>query len=352
MKLKVIVLDRDIEFINRLAKAFQNRYEDRISLIMFSDAEMMYENLKSMRADVILADQKLESNIERIAPGTVIGRLGEVPDVNEIDGVPAICKYQNVENIYKSILSIYAEHSSNVILKRNDANVRVMLFTSVQGGCGTSSTAAAYALRCVKEGKQVFYLNLEKFGKTELYFSGSGNLSFSDVIYSLKSGVGNLPLKLESMVQTDSSGVDFFHTCINAYDMCELQDKEIETLITGISQMKQYDEIVIDYSSDMSERMVGLMKNLADRIVYISDGSAGGNGKFERFCEAVHVLEERNGFRILEKMVLLYNRYSSKNGTQLEKTAVPVMGGIHRFEGLTEKALVQEISRAEVIGRL
>ena len=58
MKIRVVVLDRDIEFMNRLAKAFQNRYEDRISLSMFSDEEAMCESLNNTRADLILTDRR------------------------------------------------------------------------------------------------------------------------------------------------------------------------------------------------------------------------------------------------------------------------------------------------------
>lgn len=352
MKIRVVVLDRDIEFMNRLAKAFQNRYEDRISLSMFSDEEAMCESLNNTRADLILTDRKIEPGGMRIPGQTVIGRLCETSDVDEIDGIPAICKYQSVDNIYKSILGIYADHSENVSLKRTNSDARIFLFTSAQGGAGTSSAAAAYALHCANDGRKVFYLNLEKFGDSNMYFSGEGTLSFSDVIYTLKSRNGNLSLRLESVISTDSSGVDFFHTCKNAYDMLELQDSEIEKLISAISYVKKYEEIIIDLSGDLTERMTKLMSNCADKIIYISDGSATGNGKFEKFCESVHVLEQRNDLNILSKIVLLYNRYSSKTGEQLAKVAVPVLGGIHRFEGIAGKDLIQEISKVDAIGRL
>lgn len=352
MKIKIVVLDRDVDFMNRLARAFQNRYEDRISLSMFSAEETMYESLSYTGADLIITDRKIEKDRIRSTGQTVIGRFCEASDVSEIDGVPAICKYQSVENIYNSILEIYAEHSENVILKKEESDVQILFFTSVQGGAGTSSAAAAYALRRAKEGKRVFYLNLEKFGDTDIYFSGDGRMSCSDVIYALKSRNGNLSLRLESIIRTDQSGVDFFHTCKNAYDMFELQDEEIETLITTIPHVKKYDEIIIDLSGDLSERMIRLMTERADKIIYVSDGSVTGNGKFEKFCEVVHVMEQRNDWRILGKTVLLYNRFSSRTGEQLTKTAVPVLGGIHRYEGMSVADLIQEIAKSDAVTRI
>lgn len=352
MKLKVAILDQDKDFMNRLSRAFQKKYEDKISLMLFSDEKSLLETIKNTRADLLLIDHSTVSDMERFPSGIVKGWLCDLPEVNEIDGVPAVCKYQNVENIYKSIVGIYAENSGNIVLKKNDSDVKITLFTSSQGGGGTSSAAAAYALYSAKKGKKVFYLNLEKFGDADYYFSAEGTLSFSDVIYTLKSKNGNLALKLESVIQTDSSGVDFFHTCKNAFDMFELKDQEIENLISVISQVKKYDEIILDYSGDLTDRMVMLMQNCADKIIYISDGSMTGNGKFEKFCEAVRVLEQRNNWNILEKMTLLYNRFSSKTGKQIERTAVPVAGGIHRVEGVTGRELIQVIANDEMIRRI
>ena len=62
------------------------------------------------------------------------------------------------------------------------------------------------------------------------------------------------------------------------------------------------------------------------------------------------VLEGRTDTKILGKMSLLYNRYSSKNSEQIEKTAVPVAGGINRIEGLAGRTLIEKIKELDTIG--
>lgn len=352
MKIKVAVLDSDVEFLNRLTKILQQKYADRISLSIFSNEDTLYQNLKSNPVDLVLFEQTMKIEEEKIPDGVTAGYLSVMPDADTIDGIPAICKYQKVEELYRMMLNLYAEKASDVKLKGKKAgDTRVVLFTSVQGGCGTSTAAAAYALRRVSE-KKVFYLNLEKFGDSDLYFQGEGSLSFSDMIYALKSRKGNLSIKLESVVQTDPSGVDFFHACKNAYDMSELSDEEARALIQELIQSGKYEEIVVDISGDMTERMSMLMKEYADKIMYVADGSRTGNGKFERFCETLRVIEQRQNVEILDKMCLLYNRFSSKSGVQLTRAAVPVIGGLHRFEGLNERELVEEIAGKDIIGRI
>ncbi|MCI9632199.1 MAG: hypothetical protein HFH18_02970 [Ruminococcus sp.] len=346
MKIKVAVLDHDIEFMDRLAKIFQQKYADRISLSLFSNEDTLYEGLKTFHADIVLFDEFIQIKEECIPDGVTAGYFSAIPDVDEIGGIPAICRYQKAEMIYKMILGLYAENLSDVKLKKSKTEVQTVLFTSVQGGAGTSAAAAAYALSQAEKKKKLFYLCLQKFGNPELYFHGEGKLSFSDVVYSLKSRKGNLLIKLESAAQTDPSGVDFFSSCKNTYDMFELSDDEVRMLIQGLMQSAKYEEIVIDLSGEMTERMVMLMQDYADRIIYVSDGSTAGNQKFESFCETAGVMEQRQECEILSKACLLYSRFSSKSSVRLEKTAVPVLGGIHRFEGIDGRKLAEKISDA------
>lgn len=352
MKIKVAVLDYDTEFMSRLARIFQQKYADKISLSLFSNEDTLYLSFESGHADIVLFAESIKIKPEKIPEGMTAGYFSSIPDVEEIGGIPAICKFQKVEMIYKMLLSLYAENLSDVKLKKNKVEMRAVLFTSVQGGSGTSTAAAAYALKRAADKKKVFYLNLEKFGTADMYFQGDGKQSFSDVIYFLKSRKGNLLMKLESAVQTDPSGVDFFGACRNAYDMFELSDQEIGLLIQEILQSPKYEEIVMDLSGEMTDHMLMIMRDYADRIIYVADGSAEGNRKFEGFCEAAKVMEQRQGFEILQKTSLLYSRYSSKDSVWLEKAAVPVVGGIHRFEGAGGRKLAEKISRMDVLGRI
>ena len=352
MKIKVAVFDKNTEYMKRLAKVFQKKYGERITLSLFSNEELLYEGLKETPAELLLIDQDIKLDETMIPQGLTIGYLSKNPAVEEINGIPTIGKYQKAEEIYNQMISLYAEKAGRVSLKKTDLKSRVLLFTSAQGGSGVSTTAVAYALRRAEEKKKVLLLNLEKFGSSDMYFFGEGNLSFSDIIYSLKSKNSNLLLKLESSIQMDPSGIDFFKDCKNAYDMFELEDSEIEELVCGIAQVKKYDEIVIDYAEDATGRLLRIIQDFTDKVIYVSDGTPSGNRKFERFCEVARVLESRTDRKILNKMNLLYNRYSSKNSEQIERTAVPVAGGIQRIEGLSGRALSEKIKNYDCIGSL
>ena len=344
MKIKVAILDTDENYKSRLLYRFQIKYADKVELYSFSTIEQLQNAIDNIRIDIVLIDEKI------VLPEKTDGLKNYIyfcntSGVEEINGYSAICKYQKLETIYRQILSIYAdlEVSMNLKVKRNSS--RNVLFLSAQGGSGSSTTASAYALKRAKDGQKVFYLNLELFGGANLYFSGNGEMSITDIIVSLKSKKSNLALKLESAIRTDKSGVDFLDISKNTYDMYELEDEEISRLLQGIAQCREYSEIIIDISDGFNQRSLWLMNEQADRIVCVNDGSSTGNLKFERFCELIKVLEDRNKeASILGKMALVYNRFSSKTSVQLEKSPIAVLGGIHRYEGISGRELIEQIS--------
>lgn len=352
MRIKVAILDIDENYKNRLLYYFQIKHADKVELYSFSTVEQLQKALESIKIDIVLVDENIvlpEITKELRNFVYFCGTSG----IEEINGYTAICKFQKFDMIYRAILSIYADLEVSMNLKVKRYSSRNVLFLSAQGGSGSSTAAVAYALKRAKEGNKVFYLNLEQFGGANLYFSGNGELSFTDIIVSLKSKKSNLVLKLESAIKTDNSGVDFLDISKNTYDMYELEDEEILRLLQGIAQTREYSEIVIDISGALCQRNLWLMREQAERIVCVNDGSSTGNLKFERFCELLKVLEDRNKeTSVFEKMVLLYNRYSSKTSVQLEKSPISVIGGIHRYEGITGRELAEKISEIQFLEKI
>lgn len=352
MRINIALFDKNKMYTDRLVKGMQANYAKNISIKVFSEEQYFSTELKTQYFDIAIIDYEYASVRNCVPDRTVIAMFVKDNAIEEYEGIPAIGKFQKIENIYKRILSIYADNSAGMKVRGHGTKANVVYFTSAQGGVGTSSLAAAYAIRSAFSGEKVFYLNLERFGSANSFFSGEGNGSFSDVIYALKSKNVNFPLKLQSTLKTDRSGVDFIDGCRNAFDMMELKDNEIVELLEGISAVDNYDTIVIDYSGTLDLRQQLLMKEHADTIVYVCDGSEIGNDKFLKYCEAVRIIEKKEKSNLLSKMGLLYNRYSSQTSKQLEKVPVMLYGGIHRIEGITGRDLVNELTKQEMLSNI
>ena len=344
MKIRVAILDKDENYKSRLLYHFQMKFADKIELYAFSSIETLNNILEATRIDIVLVDEEFVIREEFRNLYNIV-YLCKTTGIEAINEKIAICKFQKCEAIYKQLLSICADLESDINMKVKRYSSKLVLFISAQGGSGISTLSAAYALKCAKEGKKVFYLNLEEFGGANLYFSGNGDMSFTDMIVALKSKKSNLALKLESAIKTDKSGVDYLDISKNTYDMYELEDEEISRLLQGLTETREYSEIIVDVSGGFDHRKFLLMREYAEKIVCVNDGSSTGNLKFQRFCELLKVLGDRSEESlVLEKMFLLYNRYSSKTSSQLEKSPIPVIGGIHRYEGISGRELIEQIA--------
>ena len=74
-------------------------------------------------------------------------------------------------------------------------------------------------MQCAGRGNNVLYLNLEKFGSSDVFFSGEGQFTMSDIIFALKGRKANLAMKLQSCVKKATCGGDFFSTSQTALDI-------------------------------------------------------------------------------------------------------------------------------------
>ena len=354
MRIKTAILDGDKNYVDRLLQYFQIHYSDKLELSVFSDTTALYDSIRGQQVDLILIDSRIQIEKSKLPANAsfVYARLCDSPDIEELEGDPAICKYQKADILFKQMLSLYADHSSQMKLRHGTSSARILLFCSAQGGSGTSTAAAACALHMAKRGKDVCYVDLQPMGDAEQYFSGGGNPTFSDAIYALKSRKSNLIRTLERTLKTDLSRVDYFAACKNAYDMSELKDEEIGRLLQAVAQLKEYEAIIIDMSGDLDDRKLWLMQEYADQIICTCDGSEAGNSKFVKFCEVLHIHEERTGKRILTKLELLYNRFNSKTGQQLTQTPAKMLGGIHRYEGISGRTLIEQIQGNPVMDQI
>lgn len=207
MKIKLMIIEPDKGYLDKLHNVFVTKYADRLTVYSFSDEEVAKKEAESLGVEVVVADVVCGLKSSDFAEAG-FALLTDNPGVTNIDGVKAINKFQKADMIYKGILDLYADSHANIMQRANvSGGCKVILFASPAGGTGSSCAAAATALRLAKNGANPLYLNLEKFGVSDSFFSGEGFFTFSDIIYALKSKKVNLAMKLESTVKDRKSVV-------------------------------------------------------------------------------------------------------------------------------------------------
>lgn len=352
MKIKIAILENDKLYMERLMLHFTRYYADRLEVYTYSQVDSLAEALKTVRFEVLLTAEQFGSRLPELPEYTGLVYLVEQNDIEKIEDVAVIGKYQKPEMIYRQIVGIYSVKMDKKLSKKNTDNIacRLILVTSAGGGCGTSTMAVAFSKFLAQNGKKVLYLSLEKNGVPELFFETVGQHGFSEIIYLLKSKKVNIALRAESIVQHDSSGVYYFGKCQNILDMEELNKEDLVNLVNEICMLGNYEYVVVDMQMNFSEGHLYLAEN-ADAIINICDGTVVGVKKLEQFVKAVEIIDAQQNKKLKARLSLLYNKFSSKSGILYQDEQIPVLGGVQKIEGASEKAIVDEIVTKRLFDR-
>lgn len=339
MKIKLAILEKDKNYLARIVSAFGARYADKLEIYSFTDPEVALSTLNTAKIDILLAGDTFEIDPHRLPNRCALAYLVDSMGIESIREQRAICKFQKADLIYKQILSVYSDKASTITgFTLGGDESRIVAFCSASGGVGSSTMAAACAAHYAKKGQKVLYLNLEKFGSSDVFFSGQGQFDMSDVIFALKSKKANLQLKLEGCVKQDLCGVYFYSPAKIALDMLELTSEDILRLLSELKLMGEFSYIVLDLDFSLDREALKVFRQ-AQAIVLVGDGSLESNTKTERAFAALTTMEQNADAPLTNRMVFVYDKVSSKNGQSINAPGLKVLGGAPRYAG----ASVQQI---------
>lgn len=345
MKVKIGIIENDVLYLDRLIQSFSNKYAEKIEFFSYTKVDSFLEDYQQKRFDIVLLSSDFTVPEEITNSQMGYGYLVNQNDIDSVNEVVAIGKYQDLDSLYKQIISLYASNDSNVKIKQNASgnNCKTLLVTSASGGVGTSTMALAIAKNLTNRSKKVLYLNLEKNAGAEIHLQPTGRNTFSDIIYLLKSNKSNIALKMEGIVEKSEAGFFYFTPCHNILDMMEFNKACADKLLKELYIICDYDYIVIDTKVELDEMGIGLL-DYAEAIYLVTDGTQVSCKKLKRFLDSLVIQESQKGSRYLSKTSMICNRFSNKNSYEAQDVSLPIIGGTPRYDGVSEQQILAEIS--------
>ena len=348
MKIKLAILEKDQSYLNRIVSVFGTKYADKFQIYSFTDMDVAFSTLETAKIEVMVASDAFEIDVNKLPKRCGFAYFVDSADVEMLNGQRAICKFQKADLIYKQILSIYSENAGNISgLKLGDDSCKIIFFQPVSGGVGASSMAAACAIHFAAKGKKTLYLNLEKFGSANAFFTAEGQFDMSDIIFALKSKKANLAMKLESCVKQAENGVFFYSQSKIALDMLELNTDDITRLISELQLTGSYDYIVVDTDFSIDHDALKIYRK-AHTVAWVGDGSELSNSKLFRAFNALNTLEQNADSPLPNRMVLIYNKFSNKTSKTLTEIGIKNIGGAPRFEHATSEQVLEQLSAKDM----
>ncbi|MBR5233180.1 MAG: chromosome partitioning protein ParA [Clostridia bacterium] len=352
MKIKLAILEKDQNYLNRIVTVFSTKYIDKFQIYSFTSMEMAFESVASEKIDVLIANDLFEIDVDKLPARCSFAYFVDSPDVDTVNNQRAICKFQKAELIYKEILSLYSENAGSLAgLKLTDDECKIITFSSPCGGTGTSSLAAACAINLASKGKRTLYLPLENFGSSDVFFSAEGQFDMSDVIFALKSKKANLAMKLESYVKQDYRGVYFFAAAKFALDMLELKHDEKMQLISNLKMTGSYDYIILDIDFALDKEHFDYYTK-SHNVIMVCDGSEISDLKVMRAFAALETMDQNSETPILNRFCLAYNKFSNKSGHAVSDNALKNIGGAPVYAQATVQQIIGQLATSDMFNNL
>lgn len=347
MKYKVAIIDADQTYLTRISNVLGKLYADKVEIISYSNWNSFDNSNDKTKFDMVMVTEEIKSKVV-IEDKLPLAILVEQNDIDKVDGIIAINKYQKHEIIMKQILDFCLEEEESKYTKKNvlGNTTKVYYVTSATGGTGTTSVAVALAKNLARKGKKVLYLSFEKNPATDIFFQGEGENCFSDVIYLIKSKKNNLMTRIENLIQKDVSGVYFIQPCRTVFDINELNVSEFKPLLQELCSVGTYESIIIDSMLEYNE--TGFFAcDYSDQIVLVSDKTFIGEKKNNQLYTAFEIWDKERNSRFISKVQVIYNnaKVNSKNEVS---SYFNVLGEIPRCEGAGENQIAEYISTLDI----
>lgn len=283
IKLEIVIGDYDQKYLQKLSSYFMNYQEHHFTVNTFSEITLLKNHLLNNPIDILLLTEEFYVNLEDRYEITILLVAHAISST--LKSYPCIEKYQNVKKIIQQMMLYYTSASSKELIGNKEGGfARLVGFYSPSGGSGKTTIALALSKALSMQGKKTLFLSLEEITSYSKVIESDRQTSLSDLLYYASKRAENLLMKLEGIVREDiSTGLKFVPPPIYAQDMVSYEEDWLY-LINYLLRYSDYEWIVLDFTSQISNRNLSLMDK-CNKLVVLTNLSYFQNAKAEVFLK-------------------------------------------------------------------
>ena len=343
MRIQLIVLDADRDYLDRLAAHLSAAHPGRLDIHAFTDVTAALDAAARVRAHVFLDGSTPGSTIDQLPHRCVLGRLVDSASVAMVGETVAVPRFTSIDDLYRRITALAEQATGDmqVTTRRNGSAARLVVVTSGAGGLGTSTVALALArtLAMQQQPQRTLLLDLSMTGGSQLG-SAHGGPTFSDVVYSLKRRRGDLGARLASVTVEDEYGVRMFSAAADPSDRLELDREDLTLLMEALVHSAETDVVVVDVPFETLVPAWTTFESI-HRLFLVTDGTHEANARTERALRMFERLDQRHETGASTRTSLVYNHTPPGVSGALTDGSVPTTAVLPRFQDLAYDGVVE-----------
>lgn len=353
MWLRLLICTKDVTYAERLTSFFEREYGEKMEISVFSDIQYLQESEKCRSADVVLFGEEFEKEAAMVSRNMpwVWAVLADQIYEDRNDDIVRIAKYQRADMLYKAILDLYSQEGRVRHFAASNSNgnaCRVYGFLSAGGGVGTTTVARAYAAKCASY-ERVLYLDMEILGFE--WNQEETEHGMDEILIALKSRRDILHIKLMSATSSTKEKVSVYAPCKDSLHLLEVTGEDVIRLINEIKGLGEYDKLILDIGNHFSERQFEMVRQ-ADYLVYVAEDDDSGRKKYEKLCQIFQSLEQRDGVKLIRKMMIFRNKAVKKEQIHWSIQGTRECGWAPKIEGDSFEAVIDRIMQSDAFDNM
>lgn len=309
-KLKLAVLGETV-YMDRLADSIQKNGPEYLEVASCKEAGRIKEFLDCMQPDILLYEESmlLEKSLEpdfvyeadfQHTQNLWYAQWAEIfaERCNDtvkivltdtkgqgIDGCQVIFRYQSGELILRQIFQIYEEVSGkNVVYWYKTKDLDLTAVYAPGGHELQLPFSVSYASLC-GENKKVLLLNLSEFSGMNQLFGDKEGANFSDLVFGIRQNKEKFQLFFQQVLH-HMQGFDYVQPPGNPQDLYELQEEDLEILLSLLKEQSEY-QMIIFHCGMLNEWSRHVMDQCSKVYCVVKESMFGKYRKeeFEQFLE-------------------------------------------------------------------
>lgn len=312
MKPRVIIADKDLNYIAPLLHRFAEELFDKIELEIISDTDYFHELFSSPQevAVLILSEELYGESVHRHNIGQIFlmteqpwSRQDTAQEVNQI------YKYTNVQTIFSTIIGKSASVLS--VPQIDSSQPKIVLVYSASGGVGKTTIAMGISAFLAENYKRVLYINADRLQRFQWILENKMPIAAPEAYTALARSPG-----FESVRHCVRHEIFSYLPAFRAGLLSlGLNYSVFRTIADDAKGSGEYDYIVVDADSTFDEEKTAMMQS-ADKVIIVVDQTIGS------VCAANLLYANINGVSA-DKYIFACNRFDKDRENALVSSTVP-----------------------------
>jgi hypothetical protein len=256
----LVLYDKEEEYAGLMGEYLRHNGDISWDIHTYTDADILMKQEQPSEVEIlVVAESAYDEGLKALFPAKMV-MLSE-NGTTRCDDVFSINKYQQAENVLRSLLEIYAEMAGTEPLELTGEYKTkfIGLYSPVRRCLQTSFALTLGHMLAVEH--RTLYLNFEHYAGLMTLLPDSSSRDLADLLYFLGADKEKFKLRMQTIVRQNGD-LYYVPAMKSGQNLLSVTEAEWENLLKRIEESGEYEYVILDLTESM-QGLLDIMRSCA-----------------------------------------------------------------------------------------